>query len=275
MASQPVIVQRQGRLAIITLNAPERLNAINAEMGVLLDKAFAETGADPQIRAIMITGAGRSFCAGASMDRLDEVRGDRARLGGSDPAVFDAFDNAPEQLRTRYTIPMAIPKPVIAAVNGACAGAGLVLALACDIRIAGPQAKFIASFARMGLIAEGPMAYLLPRIIGFGRASDMLLSGRPVDADEALSWGLVSRLLTSEDFLEEASAAAAILAETVSPRSTRFIKAQLLDALSDVLTRSIDHATQGVREALMWPDLVEGISAFREKRLPAFPDAGI
>jgi len=273
MATDEILVERRDALAIVTLNAPGRLNAITASMGEAFDSALADAGADPDVRAILITGSGRGFCAGASMDRLEEVMEGPQQLSRSGAQVFDAFSDAPPQYRTRYTAPLAIPKTVIAAVNGACAGAGLMLALACDIRIASTEARFIASFARMGLVAESSSAFLLGRIAGHGFASDMLLSARRVDAAEAHARGLVTRLLDAEGFTEAAIDQAVAIAGETSPRSTRAIKRQLQHAMSNSLTASLDMAQDYVNASLGWPDLSEGVRAFREKRAPLFPDA--
>ena len=272
MSQGEVLVERRERLAIITLNAPERLNALTTDMGAALDLAFVAAATDPDVRAIMLTGAGRGFCAGASMDRLEKVKAGTEPLSEAGAGVFSCFADAPPQFRTRYTIPLAITKPVIAAVNGPCAGAGLMLALACDIRIASTDAKFVASFARMGLVAESSSAFLLGRIAGHGFASDMLLSARRVDADEALARGLVTRLAPAEGFRESAVEQALQIARETSPRATRLIKSQLQHGLAHDLVASLDMAERSVRESLTWPDLSEGISAVREKRSPSFPD---
>lgn len=272
MSTAQIEVERHDAVALVTLNAPARLNAIDAAMGDELDAALADAGADPRVRVVMITGAGRGFCSGASMARLDDVRSGAAPLSSHDASVFAVFAEAPPQFRSRYTAPLALPKPVIAAVNGACAGAGLMLALACDIRIASSEARFVASFARMGLIAESSASFLLGRIAGHGFASDMLLSARAVDASEAYLRGLVTQVQPIEGFRETALGLAVSIARETSPRSTRFIKRQLQHALAHDLATSLDLAQRGVGESLQWPDLVEGIEAFREKRPPRFPD---
>lgn len=272
MSQGEILVERRERLAIITLNAPDRLNALSSSMGAALDAAFVAAATDADVRAILLTGAGRGFCAGASMDRLEKVTTGAEPLWESGAGAFDCFAEAPPQFRTRYTVPLAIPKPMVAAVNGPCAGAGLMLALACDIRIASAEARFVASFARMGLVAESSSAFLLGRIAGHGFASDMLLSARRVDAAEALARGLVTRIEAAEGFRETAIEQALQIARETSPRATRRIKAQLQHGLAHDFMASLDMAERSVRESLTWPDLSEGISAFREKRAPSFPD---
>ena len=274
MSRNPILIDTVDGVATITLNAPEKLNAIDRPMGESLDSAFAQLGADPSVRVIVVTGAGRGFCAGASFDRLEEVRkgGDEGLTthhpSEGDP-VFSNFD-APPQFRTRYTIPLAIPKPVIAAVNGPCAGAGLVLALACDIRLASINAKFVASFAKLGLVAEGACAFLLPRLVGHGRASEILLSARTVAAPEARDIGLVSTVSPEADFMNEARAYAHRIATGIAASSTSFIKRQLQHSMHAPLSDSINYAFDGTQEAVKGKDFAEGIRAQAEKRPPRF-----
>jgi enoyl-CoA hydratase/carnithine racemase len=266
-----VILEREGHLAILTLNAPERLNAIDAAMGVELDAALVEVGADDGVHAILVTGAGAGFCAGASMARLDEVmEGGSGANRGSALDLVAAFPAAEPALCRRYTLPLAIAKPVVAAVNGACVGAGLSLALACDVRLGSSKARFVASFAKMGLVAEQAIAFLLPRLVGIGFASDMLLSARPVGADEALRVGLISQLCDSDDFPAFARDYARTLADHRSPRSMAVIKRQLRSALSQSLAQSVDDAAALTTASLGWGDLAEGVAAFRERREPRF-----
>jgi len=269
-----VLVRRDAGVATITLNAPHRLNAIDTAMGRALDRAFAETGTDPDVRVIVLTGAGRGFCAGASMERLAEVQdkgfGDIDAQQGDDKDVFACFADAPPQLRTRYTIPLAIPKPVIAAVNGPCAGAGLSLALACDIRLAAQSAKFVASFAARGLVAESACSFLLPRIVGLGFAAEMLLSARPVSAEAALRAGLVSAIEPDTDFSARIADYARSIALSCAPSSLRFIKEQLLRAQTSDLPTSIALAATGTRAAVASADFAEGVRAYTEKRPPHF-----
>jgi len=274
MSEDPVLFSRQGGVATITLNAPERLNAIDSPMGAFLDKAMVEAAVDPEVRVIVVTGAGRGFCAGASMARLSEVRDKGLQV--PQPAVaaaddvFAPFAEAPPQLRSRYLIPLAIPKPVIAAVNGPVAGAGLALALACDIRLAGVSAKFVASFAARGLVAEGACAYLLPRLVGLGLASDMLMSARAVGAEEALRAGLVSAVEPDAGFMAYVDDYAGAMARTTSPTSLRLIKQQLRRSLQTSLIESVEESLAGTRDAVTRPDFAEALAAYGEKRDPRF-----
>jgi len=272
MSDATILVAKGEGVATITLNAPQRLNAIDSDMGALLDKALVETGTDPEVRVIVITGAGRGFCAGASMDRLAQVReqGLGKTPGAADTDAFAAMPEAPPQLRTRYLIPLAIPKPVIAAVNGAAAGAGFVLTLACDIRMAAASAKFVASFAARGLVAESACAYLLPRIAGMSLASDMLFSARAVQAEEALRASLVSAVEPDERFLARVNDYARAMARTSSPGSLRTIKRQLQRGLQSDLLTSIDESLAALREAIKQPDFTEALQAYSEKRDPKF-----
>jgi enoyl-CoA hydratase/carnithine racemase len=268
-----VTLEREGHLAIVTLNAPERLNAIDAAMGQELDAALIETARDDAVRAVLLTGAGAGFCSGASMERLGEVSADAGGGGVSRGSAIDlaaALPDADPALCRRYTLPLAIPKPFVAAVNGACAGAGLSLALACDVRLGSGKARFIASFAKMGLVAEQGIAFLLPRIVGQGFASDMLLSARPVGAEEALRTGLVSQVHDAEGFAAFARDYARTLADHRSPRSMAAIKRQLQAGFGATLAASVSDAAALTTESLGWGDLREGVAAFRERREPRF-----
>ncbi|MDB5430151.1 MAG: enoyl-CoA hydratase/isomerase [Caulobacter sp.] len=262
-------------VAVITLNRPDRLNAIGREMGAQYDAIITRVGPDPAVRAIVLTGAGRAFCAGADLERLDELAETKgaalnAPLPGQSDPIYDVFTDAPVEIRARYLSPMACPQPVIAAVNGACAGLGLVLATACDIRFAASTALFAASFSRRGLVAETGLAYTLPRLVGEGAAADILLSGRKVGAEEAGRIGLVNAILEPELLLEHALAYARELAEEVSPRSARIIKRQLRLARSQSFRESVDAARAEVLQALASDDFIEGLNAFKGKRPPAF-----
>jgi enoyl-CoA hydratase/carnithine racemase len=211
-----VLFEREGGVATITLNRPDRLNAWTPELGVAYHDALARAGADSEVRAIVVTGAGRGFCAGADMGDLDAI------APGKHPEIIDARD---------HTFVRTIPKPVIAAVNGAAAGMGLMLAALCDVRIAAAGAKLTTAFARRGLVAEHGLSWLLTRLIGPAAALDLLLSARVVLAEEALTLGLVNRVVP-------AGAALAAAREMIA---------------------SLDR-----------PDLAEGVASFMDRRPPHF-----
>src|SRR5690242_5615197 len=195
-------------VAVLTLNRPDRLNAWTREMENLYFDLLEQCGRDGDVRAIVVTGAGRGFCAGADMGDLQDLGN-----GGGPSAEEAAAERRPQRL------PLSIPKPVIAAINGPCAGIGLVQALMCDVRFAAEGAKFTTAFARRGLVAEHGISWLLPRLVGPARALDLLLSGRVVLAEEAEQLGLVNRSLPADRVVDEALAYARDLAANCAPSS--------------------------------------------------------
>ena len=243
-------------VARITLNRPDRLNASNGDMSRGLTAAFTSAAADPNVRVILLSGAGRGFCAGADVQVLAE---------------HSAAPGAPNSGSggLRYDGLMLVPKPVIAAVHGACAGIGLALACAADIRIAAEDAFFVAPFAGLGLCAEGGLAWLLPRLIGAGNAADMLLSGRRMSAQEALAKGLVSQVLPGDDFAGAALAYATAMAQG-APASFATIKAQLRDAATQDFESARTAALTLTRKTLDNPDFTEAMAARRDKRPARF-----
>ncbi len=250
-------------VALLTLNRPDRLNAWTGEMehayfGLLEECADAE-----DVRVIVVTGAGRGFCAGADMQELQAI-GD---------GTLDA-SAAPDDRRPQ-TFPLSIPKPIIAAINGACAGIGLVQALMCDIRFAAEGAKLTTAFARRGLIAEHGISWMLPRLVGPARALDLLLSGRVVLGQEAQALGLVNRSLAPERLLETTLGYARELAVSCSPASMARIKRQVYADLQQGLPDALGEADRLMFESFTAPDFAEGVTSFLERRDPRFaPLAG-
>ncbi|WP_174291376.1 enoyl-CoA hydratase-related protein [Sphingomonas bacterium] len=270
-----VRVERDGAIAIITLDRPHRRNAVVNAMGRELESAFLSAGTDSAVRVIVLCGAGGHFCAGGDMERLADIR-DRGITALSVPPEADnprfaAMTDAPPGTRTRYLLPMAVPQPVIAAIGGACAGAGLVLATACDLRVAAHDARFAAGFGRRGLIAENGIAVILPHLVGHAAAADLLIRGHRIDAYEARRIGLVGDVVPPGELLSRASNMAREIAREVSPRSATVIKRQLQATIHD-LGRSLDRAAAELRAAIVTPDFAEGIAAFVEKRAPVFAD---
>jgi len=209
--SDVVLYEVADGVATITLNRPGQRNAVNAELGQALNEALVRAAKDPSIRALIITGAGEGFCAGADFDRLrDVVEKPGPSAAGPDP-IFAVYPDTPPEYLSRYSFARALPFPVIAAVNGVAVGAGLALAASADFRLASPRAAFLGGFVRIGTVAEMALAWTLTHLIGQGPARDMLLSGRRIDAEEALRFGLVTRLFAAET----------LLAETQDRKSTR------------------------------------------------------
>jgi enoyl-CoA hydratase/carnithine racemase len=244
-------------VALVTLNRPDRLNAWNGELAARYFTLLDECAERDDVRVIVVTGAGKGFCAGADMDTLQSI-------GGSSDGAESA---AGGQLQSHTT---TIPKPVIAAVNGACAGIGMVQALMCDIRFAAAGAKFTTAFSRRGLIAEYGMSWLLPRLVGTANAMDVLLSGRVFLAEEAHAMGMVNGVVPADKLMEHTLAYAAELAANVSPTSMKVMKEQLYADLSQSLEAAEQRALTLMKESLMRSDFKEGVASFLEKRPPNF-----
>jgi enoyl-CoA hydratase/carnithine racemase len=252
--AQTVLAERRGAVLVLTLNRPERMNAWNND---LEDRYFAlldEAEDDPQVRAIVLTGAGRAFCAGADMANLQRI--DKA---------------AGRSVRPRSrTFPRTLDKPMIAAINGAAAGLGLVEALCCDMRFCAPEAKLTTAFARRGLIAEYGMSWMLPRLVGLGNAYDLALSGRVVRGEEALKMGLVDRLYAAEELLEQTVAYASELAQNCSPTSMAIIKRQLRAHADADFETALAQSDELMLASFDLPDVKEGVASYMEKRAPDF-----
>jgi enoyl-CoA hydratase/carnithine racemase len=274
MAYEEVIYEVSDAVATVTLNRPTKLNAWTAKMEAEVQEAMLSAARDERVRVIVLTGAGRGFCAGADMGNLESTA-KSATPGDIEKRLRDHFagpriEGARADFQKTYSYFPAIGKPIIGAINGATAGLGFVIALYCDIRFASDQAKFSTAFARRGLIAEYGMSWMLPRLVGAANALDLLFSARLIDAAEALRMGLVSRVIPQEQFTGEVRKYAIELATASSPRSTRIIKKQVYDALFSDLGQAIDAAGEEMIKALACQDFKEGVAHFIEKRAPAF-----
>jgi enoyl-CoA hydratase/carnithine racemase len=244
-------------VATITLNRPERLNAWNRAMGVGFLDAVTRANDDPKVRAVILSGAGRGFCAGADFDVLDDVADDH--FIEEDGTVLP-------------TILVDIPKPTIASINGPAAGFGLVLALSCDVRFAAAGAKLTAVFPRLGLVAEYGVSWLLPRIVGTAAALDVLLSGRVLLAEEAERIGLVNRVLEPDSIARHAFEYAKDLAANCSPAAMRTIKRQVYGSFEKDLAETIKDSIGLMEASLRTDDFKEAMAAMGEKRRPRFAD---
>ncbi len=263
--------ERAGGVVIVTLDRPDRLNAWTGRMHAEYRAALAHAEADPSVRAVIVTGAGRGFCAGADTAALTG----HARSGGYDPGVDPASLATPGYgVRPEFDHPFAfhfgLRFPVIAAINGAAAGVGLVLACFCDVRFAAEGAKFTTSAPRLALPAEYGLSWLLPRIVGVGHAADLLLSSRVVLAGEAASMGLVNRVLPAADLMPETLRYATELATAVAPTSLRETKRQLYTDLHRDVGSAIADSERLLREMMRAPDYAEGVAAWTAKRQPNF-----
>ena len=245
-------------VAVLTLNRPDRLNAWTGEMQVLYFDLLADCAERDDVRAIVVTGAGRGFCAGADMNNLE------ALSGGDDSVTTSAHDDRPQ------TFPLTIGKPIVAAVNGACAGLGLVNALMCDIRFAAEGAKITTAFVRRGLVGEYGLAWLLPRLVGPAHALDLLLSGRVILAEEAAEMGLVNRAVPADRLMDETLAYTHDLAANCSPASMAVIKDQVYGDFERGLDEAYARALELMSESFERDDFREGVASFVEQREPRF-----
>ena len=252
-------------VAVLTLNRPERLNAWTTEMEQLYFGMLEECAAREDVRAIVVTGAGRGFCAGADMQELQEL----GEADASPAALAEA-----RQERRPQTLPLTIPKPILAAINGPCAGIGLVQALMCDLRFASEEAKLTTAFSRRGLVAEHGISWILPRLLGPARALDLLLSGRVLLGAEAQALELVNRALPPEAVLEETLAYALELARRCSPASMAAMKRQVYADLDRELPQALAEADRLMLESFTAPDFLEGVASFLERRDPSFASLG-
>jgi enoyl-CoA hydratase/carnithine racemase len=273
MPNQETLYQVADRIATITLNRPDKLNAWTAIMEREVRSAVEEAERDENVRVIVLTGAGRGFCAGADMSLLSTVaeKGlDAARRAQAVQKTESKPDGVRDDFRHKYSYFPAVTKPVIAAINGPVVGLGLVIALYCDIRFASDAARFGTAFSRRGLIAEYGMAWMLPRLVGHANALDLLLSARMIDAAEALRMGLANQVYPRDTFMEKVRECAMDLASNVSPRSMRIIKQQVYEAMFETLTVSFERSEQEMLASLQCADFKEGVAHFVEKRAPVF-----
>lgn len=266
MSYEQIRYEVKDRIATITLNRPEQLNAWTDVMADEVYQASQSAGRDDDVRVIVITGAGRAFCAGGD---IAGFKSDNPQhLIDKLPRAYD-FSRRPDfQSRTAYF--PAVPKPVIAMLNGPTAGIGLIHALFCDLRFAAADAAITTAFARIGLASEYGMAWILARVVGHANALDLLLSGRKVRGEEALRVGLVNQLHPPGDLREATYAYARQLADLVSRRSVRVIKKQLWDVPFQSLQESLITDSEQMLLSNTCEDFKEGKRAFIEKRPPRF-----
>ncbi len=261
---------RDDGVAVLTLNRPERLNAWTGELEQAYFGALRECAVSEQVRAIVVTGAGRGFCAGADMQSLQDIEAAVSGAEGHNGAAGGAGEVAAAREQTPQTFTLSVPKPVIAAINGPCAGIGLVLALMCDVRFVSESAKLTTAFSRRGLVAEHGISWILPRLIGPARALDLLLSGRVVLGGEAVELGLCNRATPPETVLEETIAYAHELATLCSPASMAQMKRQVYAAMAEPLDEAVAEADRLMLASFAQPDFAEGVASFMERREPRF-----
>lgn len=282
MGYEQILYDVEDRIATVTLNRPDRLNAYTPVLGAEIRDAMTKATADENVRVIIITGAGRGFCSGADMARLDNASKQPNKPDkNSDPLaktraeVYDkgpipGGNDLPQAFSYFHAYFPTVPKPIIAAINGPAAGLGMIFPLYADIRFASDKALFTTAFASRGLIAEHGIDWILPRIVGLPNALELLLSARKVYADEALQMGLVSKVFPHETFMEEVRAYAANLANNVSPRSMRVMKNQVFRSLNLDFNDAMHASIRDFVESKGTEDFKEGVAYFLEKRSPNF-----
>lgn len=284
MTYEHILYEVHERIATVTLHRPERLNAWTPVMEREVRAAMTQATADESVRVIILTGAGRGFCAGADMSGLNQasqrptqstslperVATTRAEAYASGP-IPGGLD-LPQAFAYRHAYFPTVPKPIIAALNGPAAGVGLIVALYADLRFASEVAVFTTAFSRRGLVAEHGIDWILPRIVGLPNAIDLLLSARKITAAEALQIGLVNKVFPQESFMQDVRAYALELATMVSPRSMRVMKNQLFRAQTLDFGAALHASIPDVVESLSSDDFKEGVAHFVEGRKPHFPD---
>src|SRR5216684_8266001 len=278
MPTQETLYNVANRVATITLNRPDKLNAWTALMESEVRSHMENAEQDDDVRVIVLTGAGRGFCAGADMSLLSAAaeRGlDYRDLDdrGREQVLGDGAnrrEGAAPDFQKKYSYFPAVGKPVIAAINGPVVGLGLVITLYCDLRLASDASRFSTTFARRGLIAEYGMAWMLPRLVGHANALDLLLSARQIDAAEALRMGLVNQVFAQEGFLDKVRGYARDLASNVSPRSLRVIKRQVYEGMFQTLAEAFEVSEREMLASLQSEDFKEGVAHFLGKRAAAF-----
>jgi len=259
--SEAVLYEVIDGVAVITFNRPDRLNAWNTAMHrgyyASLDRAVA----DSSVKVIVVTGAGRGFCAGADMESLQAIGNSNGQASDGNERSGPTYD---------ATYPISLPKPVIAAINGACAGLGFVHAMAADIRFAAEGAKFTVAFSRRGLIGEHGLSWTLPRLVGQSVAADLMLSGRVFMSDEAEQLGLVKQVCPQDQLMDTVMAYAQDLAANVSPTSMAVMKHQIYNHPSLPIDQVMVESNRLMHESLRREDFKEGVASFVEKRPPSF-----
>lgn len=258
--SDVLLTQDTQSVRLLTLNRPESFNSLNVELKQRLIEALREAAADDSVRAVVITGAGKAFCAGQDLKEHT--------------ALLEAGDATPLRTVEEHYNPLiravtTMPKPIIAAVNGTAAGAGASLAYACDLRIASSDAKFLMAFANVGLSADSGASWTLPRLIGYGRAMEMMLLAEPVAAEEALRIGMVNRVVAAGEAGDAATELASRMATGPTSAYAR-IKETLLAAAAEGLDEALAVEAGAQAEAGNTTDHREAVAAFTEKRTPQF-----
>jgi enoyl-CoA hydratase/carnithine racemase len=259
-------------VAVITMNRPDKLNAFTGRMLAEIRHAVSAAEHDERVVGIVLTGAGRGFCAGMDIGSLEDMSsgagGEAEDLSGLEADVGDPAMG--ENFSVTFSYLLAVRKPLVAAVNGACAGLGFVFAMLTDLRFVERQAKFATAFSQRGLIAEHGVSWVLPRLIGSGRALDILWSSRKFDGTEAERLGIAERLVDTGESVSAASDYIKELAASASPTSLQIMKAQVYRHLNMPLGEAMNETNEWMATSLRQEDFKEGVRSFIEQRPPQF-----
>ncbi|MCV0438362.1 MAG: crotonase/enoyl-CoA hydratase family protein [Hydrogenophaga sp.] len=262
--SAPLLVVRRGHVALLTLNRPDTRNALSGEaMFAAFEQTFAELNADMGVRVAILTGAGTAFCSGGNVAEMRERTG---MFAGSPAEIAERYRDGIQRIPRAFE---ALQVPIIAAVNGPAIGAGNDLACMCDLRIASSTARFAESFVKVGIVPGDGGCWLLPRVIGHARAAEMALTGDTIDAEEALRFGLVSRVVAPEALLDEAMRLAGRIAAN-PPQVLRWTRQLLQQARTGTLDEALNAAGRLQGLAHHTADHAEAVAAFFERRTPTF-----
>jgi len=261
MESQDVLYTKEGHIATITLNRPDSLNSLSRDMLEGLTNALEDANADGEIRVLILTGAGKAFCAGLDLKAQASGKGALLNTGGGAQTV--------NLRRLPPNVLHEVDKPVICAINGAAAGYGFDLTLGCDIRIASINARMGAVFTKRGIVPESGGTWYLPRLLGWGRAAEVAFSGRVLSAEEALAIGLVNRVVAPERLMPETLALAQEYADN-APLAMQATKRMMRLGLSESFEANVHHTLMQLMPLMASEDFKEGVSAFLEKRKPDF-----
>jgi enoyl-CoA hydratase/carnithine racemase len=259
-SSDELLVEHQDGILTITLNRPDRLNAISGPMLSALSKTLQQANIDPDVRVVILTGAGRGFCAG--LDLKDQMEGGSAMGGRRGYQLFDLHNSPPIVINR-------MDKPMICALNGAAAGYGMDIALGCDIRIASEHAKLGAVFAKRGVLPESGGCWYLPRLLGWAKAAEVAFLGDVLDAQRSLELGLVNRVVPHDDLMPETMAWARKIANN-APLSVQSTKRMMRLGQDETFEAAVDHIYLQLLPLFQSEDFKEGLAAFAERREPVF-----
>jgi enoyl-CoA hydratase/carnithine racemase len=258
--TEQLLAERDGHVLILTFNRPERLNAISGPMLTAFSRLLVEANRDPEVRVVIITGAGRGFCSG--LDLVDSGPGARQGARVAPQQLFDLHSSPP-------TVLWNMDKPVICALNGAAAGYGMDLALLCDMRIAGENGKLAAVTARRNLLPESGGSWLLPRLAGWAKATEMFFRGQTLNAHECKEAGLVNTVVPDAELMDTARTWAQEIAAN-APAAVQATKRMMRLGLNETYETTVDHLMVHLRVLFGMEDFKEGVNAFMEKRNPTF-----